>query len=585
MTKRNLLLVSLLLVCGLAATASSMFAVTGIVFYGSNNTNYFMRAEGDAEATGTITLSTTSTGTIKAGSAFYITYNAPISNNGASAYSVGVTCLGDFAGTVCPAITPFSIGTNAFVSTPPYPVQGTPAKNEVILMFNTDVVLTAPTVGTSINVAVRVKIQNYPYNYVLVATVRAYYQYSQFPMTVNPLYNAAYTVGQIGPSQALTLGFKEGPAHVLTCIGVKDIDYFDNDFSLRFTENWPNALTSLSDEYNLENDTVAPAPSNGSNLLVTFKGMPPGVSIAEDHVYSCAQYPSGPHGCPGGALSVSYTSNSGAPVCSGSPSLCTQWFHFQVDATNTGVVEGGVLFFRFWSDGPLPPNQGLLGQIWATVSLTDLEETAVPPDMPYFTTAETPELSVVEFSDCVTKLLFPYINTYQANNLSPFSHFGTGIDFANTTWDPWNPTLNPGVYPDEEKGSAVPQSGSCSVYLYPADESTTQVFVTPTISAGGSFAFDVASSVPGFAGQTGYAIAVCGFQNAYGFAEIYDNFGPLVGYNDPGATLGYLAYIIPNPAFYHRSPAGDGLGESAIAPLAVDKFIQKMLFYGVHNAP
>jgi len=213
----------------------------------------------------------------------------------------------------------------------------------------------------------------------------------------------------------------------------------------------------------------------------------------------------------------------------------------------------------------------------ATVSLTDLETSNVPTDMPNFSIAETPTMSVVEFSDCVTKLLFPYINTFTGSG-GAFSHFGTGIDFANTTWDPWNPTFDTAnLYADEHAGSAIPQSGSCTVYLYPANESTTQVYTTPVISAGGSFAFDVGSAVPGFAGQSGYAFAVCGFQNAYGFAEIFDNYG--VG--DPTATLGYLAYIIPNPAFYHRSPAGDMLGEEAIAPYDINKAIQKILTYGL----
>ncbi len=66
--------------------------------------------------------------------------------------------------------------------------------------------------------------------------------------------------------------------------------------------------------------------------------------------------------------------------------------------------------------------------------------------------------------------------------------------------------------------------------------------------------------------MTGYAIAICGFQNAHGFAEIYDNYVNLAT-TGPTATLGYLADVLPDPAFYPRSPAGDLLGETAIAPL------------------
>jgi hypothetical protein len=129
------------------------------------------------------------------------------------------------------------------------------------------------------------------------------------------------------------------------------------------------------------------------------------------------------------------------------------------------------------------------------------------------------------------------------------------------------------LYLTEHKGSAVPQSGSCTVYFYPANEGTTVIYTTPVISAGGSYAFDAAAA--GFKGKTGYAIAICGFQNAYGFAEIYDNWG--VG--DPTATLGYLAYILPDPAFYRRSPAGDALGEEAIAPINMSRYWLKYFMH------
>jgi hypothetical protein len=101
-----------------------------------------------------------------------------------------------------------------------------------------------------------------------------------------------------------------------------------------------------------------------------------------------------------------------------------------------------------------------------------------------------------------------------------------------------------------------------------------QTFTTPTIPSGGSWAFDVASSVPAFAGNTGYAIAICNFQNAYGFAEIYDNYGIAA----PTATLGYNAYILPDPEFYHRNPAGKGYGESAIAPVNTKKLVDWLVW-------
>jgi hypothetical protein len=575
MTKRNLLLVSLLLVFGFAVAAPSLLAATtptGVVFYASNNTNYYIRNEGDAEGVGTITLGTTSTGTIKAGSAFYITYGANLANTGTGLYAVGVTCTGDYPA-LCGDIKQ-TVGSN---SPPGPPASITLADNEVILTFLSDYNVGPPTSGTQINIAVRVQAQGLPYNYEVNATVRAYYQYSQYPMTVTPTYPTPYEVAQVGPTEALSISFKEGPANVLTCIGVKDIDYFDNEFKLRLTENWPNALTSYSDEYNLENDTIVPAPSNGSNILITLTGIPPGVGLASKTPYSCAEYPSGPNGCPGGLLSLSYVGASG--ITYGSNGLGTESFFYTVNATNTGITEDGVFDFKLWSHGPLMPNQNY--QIQATVSLTDNSPSTAPLEMPYFTLAETPVVSVVDFEDCVTKLLFPYVNTFAAGGKSAFSNFGTGMVFANTTVDPFATTDASGnyIYPDEAKGSAVPQDGNCWVYFYPSNGSAPTVYPTANIMHGQTLIFDVATAtagvVPPFANKQGYAIAVCNFQNAHGFAEIYDNYG--IG--DATATLGYLAEILPDPAFYHRSPAGDALGEGAIAPININKLILKLLMY------
>ena len=604
MTKRNLLLVSLLLV-GLG-TASSLFAqVTGIVFGGSNNTNNYIRKEGDAEGIGTISLTTRSTGTIKAGSAWYITYNAPLAQAGTT-FGVSVSCSGDFAGAICDDLT-MAVNTALFSSSPSVPVQGPLTNNQVILTFTSDVYLGAPTNGTQINIAVRVMAQGLPYGYGVYATVRAYYQYAQYPMTVNPLYPAPYLLAVVASTQALTTivgdyswwqgAFVPGPEYVLTCIGVKKIKgtSYDNDFELLIKENWENALTSLSDEefleeypppgpYDVSSGTFADAPSAGSNILITLFHIPPGVTVDGRTPYPCEDFDtSSPNYCTNGNLSIE-APTPGA-MTSGSDGLGVQSFWYQVDSTNLAVIESANFGFKLSADGPLLPNQNY--QITAQVSLTDENPSAAPAEMPNFTYPETPIISVVEFKDCVTKLLFPYVNAYQGGT-SAFSSFGTGINVANTTVDPFAlpysaqncPTsIDDGsglCYPDEARGSAVPQSGSCTFYFYPADESTMAVFTTPIISVGGSYAFDVGGNAATFQGKTGYAIAVCNFQNAHGFAEIYDNYVNLAT-SGPTATLGYLADVLPDPAFYPRSPAGDGLGETAIAPININRFILEWL--------
>jgi hypothetical protein len=365
---------------------------------------------------------------------------------------------------------------------------------------------------------------------------------------------------------------------------------YDNDFSLNIKENWIDALTSYSDEYNLENNdptyfspgTSTVYPTNGSDILITLSGVPPNVGIVGQTPVPCQSTDAtAANYCAGGNLTIS----APVPLATTAPYGSTQQFWYQVMTTNVRAIEWADFGFKLWSKGPLPPNMSY--QIAASVTLTDLypedgSSSQVNGEMPYFTAPEPTPTPVVIFLDCVTKLLFPYINAYVSGTTYAFGNFGTGIVFSNTTWDPFAlptstcvPKTGAGcTYPDEAKGSAVPQSGSCTLYLYPADESTTIVFTTPVISAGGQYAFDVATLVPAYKGRTGYGIAICNFQNGYGFAEIYDNW--MIG--APTATLGYMAYILPDPGFYHRSPAGDGLGEEAIAPINMDLFWKKLKY-------
>jgi len=580
MTKRNLLLVTMLLIFGLAATASSLFA-QGTVWSTATNVNT-IRNEGDAEAVGTINLTTSSTGTIMLQSGFTITYTLPIAYQ-KPLYAVGIACSGPNATAICNSLQ----GTGGIV------ISG----STVQLTFTNSPGM--PVSGSNaINVSVRVMAQGVAAKTPVTATVTAFFQFSAATLTISSTSNTTLLVANVaGPATAVTV--KEGPAEVLTCIGVKNINAYDNDFSLKIKENWNDALTSLSDEYNLENnddiymgaDPSPTYPTNGSEILITLSGVPDNVGIVARTPRPCNNSdPTSSNYCVGGNLVI----EDGIPQASDAPYGSTQSFWYWIDTTNVRAIEWADFGFKLWSKGPLPPNQGYA--ITAAVTLTDLypfdgSDSQVNGEMPYFTANEVTGLAVVDFTDCVTSLLFPYINTFKAGSAyGAFSNFGTGVDFANTTWDPFatpaacDPSTGIGcTYPDMAKGSAIPQSGSCTLYLYPSDESTVAVFVTPTISAGGSYAFDVGSVVPGFAGKTGYGIAICGFQNAYGYAEIYDNMAVVPP--NPNATLAYLAYIIPDPAFYHRSPAGDALGESAIAPINFSKIWKKVFMFGSPYGP
>jgi hypothetical protein len=597
MTKRNLLLVSLILVFGLA-TASSLFAQVGTTFNVSNNTNYDARNEGDAEGVGTVTLTTSVTGTIKASSYIAVDYNVPIAHNG-SLYAVGITWLGDTNN--CEAASTVTIGTYAFHSTPSYPPLPGISGNEVFIRFTSDCY---PAAGMTINVASRVMVEGYKAGFTIAATVRANSAVAGVPLTVAPAYDAAFIVADLnGPATTVTL--KVGPEYVLTCLGVKHIHgtAYTDDFTLNIMENWPNALTSLSDEWSIENNDInnkttgTPVwPSNGSNIDITLFHIPPGVTITAETPVPCWEFDTSAVGyCNDGEALIIETPVA-EPMTTDSAGNGTQNFFYVIDSTNTGVVENADFGFQLSSQGPLPPTNAYTPYvITAQVSLIDAYPANGPVDMPYFTLPENQPMLVVEFKDCVTKLLFPWVTTYVTpSSRSAVANWGTGIQISNTTVDPFGLTFTaPGspancpnsnqqdptglCYPDEAKGSAQPQSGSCTLYLYPANPAIAITpWVTPNIAAGASFAFDLSTQVPSFSGLQGYAIAVCGFQNAHAFVQVYDNFG----ISDPTATLGYQAEVLPDPAFYHRSPAGDGLGEGAVAPINIEHFIRKLLMCG-----
>jgi len=556
MTKRNVLLVSLLLVFGLVGMATSALASTAWV--PATSSNNFGRAEGKAEETGIYTLTNNVAGPVAMGDYFTVTYNQPV-----LAGSVYIVCTGpDFLNQ--PLCTPY--------------VTATAVGNVVTILFASPITFT--TTGDEIALTVRIDATKVKCGTFVTAVGASFNTNTavgsgatisiagapQSPdvMLVNCTPNLSFTIAAKDRSVDGASGVA---AQVLDCIGTKDVGPYDKSFCVNVDEEFQNALTSPSYEY-LSDPVDA---TGGTTFTITLTDVPTLVTVETPVVTPCTSLDStDPNYCSSGTLTVTAgnfvcTADSPVPV----PPTQTCTITFTTDTEDNGTPENMDICFRFWSKGPLP--SGYV-EIYANVAKGPTDSS----DIPYFASVSelpAPGLSVVDFSDCVTNLLFPYINTFNVAGTA-FSHFGTGIDFANTTWDPWNPLFDTAnLYLTEHKGSAVPQSGSCTVYFYPANEGTTVIYTTPVISAGGSYAFDAAAA--GFKGKTGYAIAICGFQNAYGFAEIYDNWG--VG--DPTATLGYLAYILPDPAFYRRSPAGDALGEEAIAPINMSRYWLKYFMH------
>ncbi len=163
-----------------------------------------------------------------------------------------------------------------------------------------------------------------------------------------------------------------------------------------------------------------------------------------------------------------------------------------------------------------------------------------------------PDGRILNFTQCVTYLLFPHLNC------GAYSNWDSVVSVANTTSDD-------GVF--GLSGGAVEQSGSLVLHAFPRSIPTfggssgrvPPPLVTEIVSglpAGDTVSFACSDFMPGF---EGYAIARAGFRHAHGMAMILID-------SMQGASLdmatGYLALVIPDPEFGGgRSPArGETLG-------------------------
>jgi len=588
MTKRNLLL-SLFLVLGLVAAAPSAMATQWTA--GANIASYG-RVEVHAEATGQVTLGLITGGYVNSGSWFSITYNVPI----AELASATIVCTGATVGT---NESPFIDGCGSVGSIlgAPY-IDPTSSNHTLVVPFAATTYFNSGD-GSQISVTVRVD----------AATVAL--TNGQFIVTANVLAHtpnggAQVSLGNANPVVGLQVLVINGPsialsdlteAMVLTCIGAKEVASYDKSFAVNVAENFIQALTSESVELYLDPDMgefvnggypTGSAEwttdiSNGSDFTITFSNVPTGVGIKMVSIDPCSD-PASSNPCqsPVGTLNAALASAN--PV-TGPDSNGQIAFTFAVTSVDNNEPENLDIYFKFWSDGPLPPG---LKPSMITAALSYSPNPPGLPPTPYFvSTPEKATPAVVQFYDCVTNLLFPFVTNYLAGGSTAYNNLGTNVFVANTTADPFN---TPGAVlasPEEVEGAAVPQSGMCTFWLFPNADSkwdgkaggvqawTPQVTIWP----GATYGFDM-GSVPAFAGLTGYMFAQCGFQNAHAVAYITDDYG--VG--EPGYAAVYQAIVIPTPEFYHRSPAGDGLGETAVAPIAIDKFVQKLISGGIHNA-
>jgi hypothetical protein len=174
--------------------------------------------------------------------------------------------------------------------------------------------------------------------------------------------------------------------------------------------------------------------------------------------------------------------------------------------------------------------------------------------IPTFTLGATSPTTLFTVSPCQTILLFPYV--------TDFGDFDTGVAISNTSED----NLGSGG-----ASSALNQTGACTVTFYGGYGTNTTFTNTSTnlgtvagsnvlsstdprtnnfgsatgqIAPGQTWTFSVSGidsthGQTGYLGFTGYAIAVCDFQYAHGYAFVSD-------YGINRFATAYLALIIPD---------------------------------------
>jgi hypothetical protein len=553
MTKRNLLLVGLLLVFGLGVMAPAALAqVTegNPTIVNVASAVFTLRPNRIGDAGGAIFINFSSGyGTIAGGEVFTVTFSQPIvgaadvGKAGAATTPVGAYFCNDanangIAGAFCSAMTYSASGNTLTLTNGAAAISGWKAaasgQSYITIWgirFNTVGVIPGTYITAYVSAAFN---QSYPIEF----------------NTSGATQSGIVNVGQVADTAiGGTLSATATPSSVLTCIGFGGGDV---DFTVSVAEQWSGAWTSLADE-----TTLAPfAPTstytvtNGSQIAIVLTGIPTGVTVT----------PFAP------------VVTLGTPVFTGLPTSTTltngsQTFVYTLTSTVRQELEAANFEFE-----AIIPGTGISVNSPPMVASVELypPPSTTAPVYPAFvypngTLIEEPTypLTVLTFVGCQTNLLWPYVTNY-TNGSGPLSNWDTAVEVANTTSDPFG-----GI----DFGGAVPQDGACTFYVYDAateavarsspPTATPISWPGPVVMTGGVYSF-MLSTTPAKGVVGGYMIATCNFQNAVGYAGIVDNAG--LGTWD--AYSNYLAYVIPTPFLVGR--VYDAIwGEFAIQPPCV----------------
>jgi hypothetical protein len=535
MTKRNLLLVSLLLVFGLGVMAPSAMAQLT-----ASTSVLTLRPNSNGEAVGPITLAETAATAIPAGETFNVQLNQPIVGASGIDSLTAAVARTDFCFSPSGYCSDFTISASGETLTLTVSTGFTWGVSDYVEIFGVRVGTYGLSSGTGINATVSTSPPTPP-NTVL--------------FTNGTNYISLIPVGTVAPTTALTASVPTTyPEYIYSC----ETYTITNEnpgavlWTVSVSENWAGAWTSLTDEAKLA--TYAPSANNvvtnGTIINITVTGIPKGMTVTPEAPasYILVAGVETAVGYPVWSATIAPTSYTGAVPND------TATFMYTITNTNrpTSTTEENAAFtFTLTNPSPLEPDN-LPMAVSVTLGPPPSTTTPVYPAFSYPVYGLTEEApgspqNVMTFIDCVTPLLFPYITNYSVPGTGPLGSWDTAMEVANMTSVPFVSTSY--LY-------TLPQNGSCAFSFYSAGTSTTVgtateatpiSWTTPVILSGGNYAF-MLSATPAKGLTGGYAVAVCNFLNGGGYAEMVDNANGLGNWQ---VMAGYTAgiYVGPFPIY------------------------------------
>jgi hypothetical protein len=494
----------------MAIAAMPAFAAGGVAFQASS-LPVQVRGEGLTETIGAVVLQATSNGTVVAGSSITVVYSGAITNSGSFTGQSGLSCQ---SATACPGAT---VPTTVTIS-----ASGTSAT----ISFSAPLVFSS---GDYLELSqVRMNVNGLGSG---TSTVTATLSGTSGNPINNPI---TFTQSQVGVASivnpSVTGSISSAASAIQTCSVPTG-----NTFKVKVAENYPAALTSLTDESSFTPITTI---ANGSLVNVVISNVPSGLAI---------NYTSSSSAPTGSTITPTISSSTAAyQVSTGSAITYT----FVITGDSTSSTENFTLTFGIGlpnsSNAGLATSSGTLPAIGTIVNATATVSLAPASGIVSFATNNEGGGTVATISDCVTNILFPFVTNQNG--------YDTSYSIANTTSN----ALAFGA-----GAGAAPQNGSCTLSLWPTTDTTlasatplgtASQYTTPTIPSGTVYAFS--QSATSFSGQTGYVIAVCRFLNAHGFAFLTNGFAQSAG---PQLSHGYLGLVMPNPISGRSNSNGESL--------------------------